>query len=158
MSFQALPNGTCVLVGDDSALLAEAAAAARERLGCKVFAGRAEYLMAKHSQGTFDALPLPERCAATMHLLTDLELLAHTDYFVGAPTPYNVFWERPDPSMWVRSVFFCKANQIVLVAWVRPNAATWALSPLCDQHRLLPFFMACHCVRAKWASRTCCSE
>ena len=77
-----------MLVGDDAALLAEAAAAARERLGCKVFAGRAEYLMAKHSQGAFDALPLPERCAATMHLLTDLELLAHTDYFVGAPAPY----------------------------------------------------------------------
>ena len=84
---QAMSNGTCVLVGDDAALLAEAAALAQERLSCKVFAGRAEYLMAKHQQGAFDALPLPERCAATMHLLTDLELLAHTDYFVGAPRP-----------------------------------------------------------------------
>ena len=90
LCFQTMANGTCVLVGDDAALLAEAAALAQERLGCKVFAGRAEYLMAKHSQGTFDALPLPERCAATMHLLTDLELLAHADYFVGAPSLCSV--------------------------------------------------------------------
>ena len=79
-----MANGTCVLVGDDIELLAEAAALARERLSCQVFAGRAEYEMAKHSQSAFDALPLHERCAATLHLLTDLELLAHTDYFVGA--------------------------------------------------------------------------
>ena len=104
-----MPNGTCVLVGDDAALLAEAAALAQERLGCKVFAGRAEYLMAKHSQGTFDALPLPERCAATMHLLTDLELLAHTDYFVGAPPPYLV--------VRVRQTLLCGSAQSY---WVKP--------------------------------------
>ena len=110
-----------MLVGDDAALLAEAAAAARERLGCKVFAGRAEYLMAKHSQGAFDALPLPERCAATMHLLTDLELLAHTDYFVGAPTPCLVAWVR----------------QTLLLGCAQPLEVSGPGPPRVDHHRLV---------------------
>ena len=80
---QPMGNGTCVLVGDDEAFLREAAAIAAKELGCKIFAGRAKYEMESHNQQKFDQLPLAERCAATMHLLTDLELLAHTDYFVG---------------------------------------------------------------------------
>ena len=80
---QPMGNGTCVLVGDDEAFLQEAAAIAAKELGCKFFAGRLKYEMESHNQQKFDQLPLAERCTATMHLLTDLELLAHTDYFVG---------------------------------------------------------------------------
>jgi hypothetical protein len=76
-----------VLVGDDEAFLAEAAAIAARELGCRIFAGRAKYELPQHDQQAFDSLPLSARCAATLHLLTDLELLAHTDYFVGAPPP-----------------------------------------------------------------------
>ena len=73
-----------MLVGDDEAFLAEAAAIAARELGCRIFAGRAKYELPQHDQQAFDSLPLSARCAATLHLLTDLELLAHTDYFVGA--------------------------------------------------------------------------
>ena len=80
---QAESNGTCVLVGDDEALLAEVAALARQQLGCQVFHG-AKYVMSAHVQQSFNRLSLEDRCAATLHLLTDMELLAHTDFFVGA--------------------------------------------------------------------------
>lgn len=83
VSAQPMGNGTCVLVGDDEAFLREAAAIAAQELGCKIFAGRLKYEMESHNQQKFDQLPLADRCTATMHLLTDLELLAHTDYFVG---------------------------------------------------------------------------
>ena len=77
-------NGTCVLVGDDAAFLAEATALAKQELGCKVFQGGKKYPMPAHTQWKFNSLPLDDRCAATLNLFTDLELLAHTDYFVGA--------------------------------------------------------------------------
>ncbi len=76
-----------MLVGDDEAFLAEAAAIAARELGCRIFAGRAKYELPQHDQQAFDSLPLSARCAATLHQLTDLELLAHTDYFVGARPP-----------------------------------------------------------------------
>jgi hypothetical protein len=75
------------MVGDDEAFLAEAEALAVERLGCKLFRGRAAYEMASHTQHVFNALPYDQRCAASLHLFTDLELMAHTDYFVGARRP-----------------------------------------------------------------------
>ena len=77
-------NGTCVLVGDDAGFLAEAAALAEQELGCKVWQGRSQYMLPMHSQQKFNHLPLEDRCAATLHLFSDMELLAHTDYFVGA--------------------------------------------------------------------------
>lgn len=76
-------NGTCVLVGDDAGFLAEAAALAEQELGCKVWQGRSQYMLPMHSQQKFNHLPLEDRCAATLHLFSDMELLAHTDYFVG---------------------------------------------------------------------------
>jgi len=75
------------MVGDDEAFLAEAEALAVERLGCKLFRGRAAYEGSSHTQHVFNALPFDQRCAASLHLLTDLELMAHTDYFVGARRP-----------------------------------------------------------------------
>ena len=80
-------NGTCLFVGDDEAFIAEAADLAQRELGCKVFADRAKYELPRHKQSMFNHLPLEERCKATLHLLKDLELLAHSDYFVGAPAP-----------------------------------------------------------------------
>ena len=77
-------NGTCVLVGDDEAFLAEATALAQRELGCKVFQGHKKYVMSSHTQWKFNSLPLETRCTATLNLFTDLEMLAHTDYFVGA--------------------------------------------------------------------------
>lgn len=81
---QAESNGTCVLVGDDEALLARVAALARQQLGCQVVLST-EHMMPAHVQQKFNRLALEDRCAATLHLLTDMELLAHTDFFVGAP-------------------------------------------------------------------------
>ena len=80
-----LGNGTCVFVGDDEVFIAEAADLARQQLGCAVFSERAKYELPRHKQSMFNHLPLEERCKATLHLLKDLELLAHADYFVGAP-------------------------------------------------------------------------
>lgn len=81
---QAMADGTCVLIGDDQALLREAEALAVERLGCKLFARREAYELSSHDQGTFNQLPLERRCRASLHLLTDVELLGHTDFFIGA--------------------------------------------------------------------------
>ncbi len=81
---QVMPNGTCVLVGDDEAFLREAQALAVERLGCKLFTKRESYEMSSHMQGLFNQLPYEQRCPASLHLLSDMELLGHTDYFVGA--------------------------------------------------------------------------
>ncbi|KAK9827988.1 hypothetical protein WJX81_005593 [Elliptochloris bilobata] len=83
---QPMGNGTCVFVGDDEEFIQEAAALAQRELGCKVFGDRAKYELPSHKQSTFNHLPLEDRCSATLHLLTDLELLAHTDYFVGSFT------------------------------------------------------------------------
>lgn len=80
-----LGNGTCLFVGDDEAFIAEAADLAQQQLGCAVFSERAKYELPRHKQSMFNHLPLEERCKATLHLLKDLELLAHSDYFVGAP-------------------------------------------------------------------------
>lgn len=74
-------------MGDDEAFIAEAAALAQRELGCAVFSERAKYELPRHKQSMFNHLPLEERCKATLHLLKDLELLAHSDYFVGAPAP-----------------------------------------------------------------------
>ena len=79
-----LGNGTCLFVGDDEAFIAEAADLAQRHLGCAVFSERAKYELPRHKQSMFNHLPLEERCKATLHLLKDLELLAHSDYFVGA--------------------------------------------------------------------------
>jgi len=81
---QPMADGTCVIVGDDEALLREAEALAVERLGCALFRGREAYEMSSHMQHTFNRLPYDQRCAASLHLLTDMELLAHADFFVGA--------------------------------------------------------------------------
>ena len=81
---QAMAEGTCVVVGDDQELVREAEALAVERLGCKLLTGRMAYAMSVHGQGASDAAQYEQRCRALLHLLTDIELLAHTDYFVGA--------------------------------------------------------------------------
>ena len=79
-----MAGGTCVLVGDDEAFLREAEALAVQHLGCKLFTGREAYEMSSHQQDTYNRLRHDQHCRATLHLLTDMELLAHTDYFVGA--------------------------------------------------------------------------
>ena len=35
-------------------------------------------------QSRFNSLPFEERCEQSLRLLTDMELMAHADYFVGA--------------------------------------------------------------------------
>lgn len=35
-------------------------------------------------QSRFNGLPFEERCEQSLRLLTDMELMAHADYFVGA--------------------------------------------------------------------------
>ena len=82
-STQAEGNGTCVLVGDDEVLLAKVTALAIQQLGCQVVLST-KHMMPAHVQQKFNRLSLEDRCAATLHPLTDMELLAHTDFFVGA--------------------------------------------------------------------------
>jgi len=103
---QIMPNGTCVLVGDDEAFLREAQALAVERLGCKLFTKRESYEMSSHMQGLFNQLPYEQRCPASLHLLSDMELLGHTDYFVGAARlrtcsrtsrPCSCYYRMPRP-------------------------------------------------------------
>ncbi len=80
-------NGTCVVVGDDHALVEETRALAQEALGCRLYAARLPFDRPRgHSQQDFNTSPLRSRCAAVHHLVADMELLAHTDYFVGART------------------------------------------------------------------------
>ncbi|KAK9838524.1 hypothetical protein WJX81_005090 [Elliptochloris bilobata] len=77
-------GGTCVVVGDDHALVAETGALARRALGCRLYAARLPFDRPDgHSQQEFNVASVRSRCAATHHLVADIELLAHTDYFVG---------------------------------------------------------------------------
>ena len=76
-------GGTCVVVGDDHALMAETGALARKAIGCRLFAARPFDRPSGHLQHDFNESPVRSRCAATHHLMADIELLAHTDFFVG---------------------------------------------------------------------------
>ena len=73
-----------MLVGDDQELLREVEALAVERLGCKLFTGHEAYETSSHVQGTLNGMQDDQRCRALLIMLMDMELLAHTDYFVGA--------------------------------------------------------------------------
>ena len=77
-------DGTCVMVGDDHALVAETGALARKAIGCRLYAARPFDRPSGHLQHDFNEAPVRSRCAATHHLMADIELLAHTDFFVGA--------------------------------------------------------------------------
>ena len=47
--------------------------------------------IAGHLQDLFNQQSFEDRCSGTVQLLIDMELLAHTDYFVGS---YNSRWPR----------------------------------------------------------------
>lgn len=91
---QAVADGTCVVFGDDQALLREVEALAVERLGCKLFTGREAYEMSSRMQGSFNSTQDDQRCRASLQMLVEMELLAHTEYFVGAAYP-----RAPQPAL-----------------------------------------------------------
>ena len=72
------------MVGDDHALMTETGALVRKAMGCRLFAARPFDRPSGHLQHDFNESPVRSRCAATHHLMADIELLAHTDFFVGA--------------------------------------------------------------------------
>ncbi len=47
--------------------------------------------MAGHLQDHFNQQSFEDKCSGTVQLLIDMELLAHTDYFIGS---YNSRWPR----------------------------------------------------------------
>ena len=48
-------------------------------------------MLAGHLQDHFNQQSFEDRCSRTVQVLIDMELLAHTDYFVGS---YNSRWPR----------------------------------------------------------------
>ncbi|BDA44737.1 hypothetical protein COCOBI_06-2150 [Coccomyxa sp. Obi] len=85
-SFQGMRGGTCVLIGDDHDAIAETGKLAWQHIGCTVVRPSKYYRNQGHHQGTFNSLPLQERCKETIQLIKDLEMMAHADYFVGSST------------------------------------------------------------------------
>ncbi|CAL8469684.1 g9225 [Coccomyxa elongata] len=79
-------GGTCVLIGDDQALVAETERLAQTHIGCRVVRPSRYYRSKGHHQATFNSLPLHERCRETKQLIKDLEMMANADYFVGSST------------------------------------------------------------------------
>ncbi|BDA45365.1 hypothetical protein COCOBI_07-1520 [Coccomyxa sp. Obi] len=72
--------GTCVIVGDDFERIQAAEALARKHLGCQIFRSTPYFRREGHVQYHFNHQEFPERCAGTVDFLTDIELLAHTDF------------------------------------------------------------------------------
>jgi hypothetical protein len=81
-------GGTCIFVGDDYRLLKEAEKLATSHIGCQTCylppepTGDTQF--SGHIQGAFNSLPQKLRCQGTQQLLVDIEVLAHTDYFIGS--------------------------------------------------------------------------
>eukprot|EP00884_Botryococcus_braunii_P012233 jgi/Botrbrau1/2100/Bobra.0093s0008.1 len=83
-TYPGVKGGTCVVVGDDAALVAELKELANADLGCKIYSPRAYHKKEGHFQPQFITMDLTSRCAATIQVLTDIEMLAHTDFFIGS--------------------------------------------------------------------------
>eukprot|EP00884_Botryococcus_braunii_P010355 jgi/Botrbrau1/19320/Bobra.0073s0052.1 len=77
-------GGTCVLLGDNTKLVNELKELAIKELDCKPYIPHSYHKKEGHFQPDFISMPLNARCDATVQVLTDIELLAHTDYFVGS--------------------------------------------------------------------------
>ncbi|KAK9840749.1 hypothetical protein WJX81_002183 [Elliptochloris bilobata] len=81
--FPDVQGGTCIILGDDHAWVAEASRLAQERINCTLQPLSPFYRQEGHKQAQFNSLPYEERCEQSMRLLTDMEIMAHADYFVG---------------------------------------------------------------------------
>ncbi|CAL8463226.1 g2760 [Coccomyxa elongata] len=81
-----MKGGTCLLFGDEHRSLVEMERLAKEHIGCRVAHGSRYYRAEGHHQQSFNMLPAQEKCRATKELITDLELMANADYFVGSST------------------------------------------------------------------------
>ncbi|KAK9918027.1 hypothetical protein WJX75_000668 [Coccomyxa subellipsoidea] len=81
-TFPHVKNGTCIIAGGDEALNAETAALAASLIGCKTFNRTAVHHQAGDPASVQHGSP-QAHCLLTRNLLFDLELLAHTDYFIG---------------------------------------------------------------------------
>lgn len=77
-------------MGDDPALIAQTRELVQKEIGCEIFFVRPpvpdKELETGHSQVKFNNLPLQQRCQGTIDLIVDIEVLAHTDYFIGSYT------------------------------------------------------------------------
>ncbi|CAL8469442.1 g8983 [Coccomyxa elongata] len=91
MTWPDVKAGTCVMMGDDQARISAASKLAAKEIGCKVFKGSPYYRKEGHLQDHFNQQSYEDKCSGTVQLLIDMELLAHTDYFIGS---YNSRWPR----------------------------------------------------------------
>ncbi|KAK9823120.1 hypothetical protein WJX72_000417 [[Myrmecia] bisecta] len=78
-------GGTCLLIGDDHALINRTRALVQSHVQCEVLL-RSMVVGTKHEQDDFNRLPLEQRCAATHRLIVDLSVMGQAEYFVGSPT------------------------------------------------------------------------
>eukprot|EP00884_Botryococcus_braunii_P015095 jgi/Botrbrau1/23587/Bobra.0141s0051.1 len=82
-TWPSVKGGTCIIVGDDGQQVAALSDLAAKKLGCRIYTPHPYHPKGGHSQGKFNEQVLPQRCAQTVQLIADMEILAHTDYMVG---------------------------------------------------------------------------
>lgn len=76
-------GGTCIIVGDDAEQVDALSSLAQKRLGCRIYLPH-HRPRGGHSQESFNQQSISERCTQTLQLLSDMEILAQTDYMVGS--------------------------------------------------------------------------
>lgn len=111
-------GGACIFVGDDHKLIDETAAIASKALTCKIVKRRKFHKksgfvqvqllnslakmitlsspavrlpkLAVLMQADFNQEPLEQRCQSSKHLIADMELMAHADYFIGRAITFSM--------------------------------------------------------------------
>ncbi|BDA51058.1 hypothetical protein COCOBI_17-2780 [Coccomyxa sp. Obi] len=86
-NFPGLKAKTCLLFGDDQRRVTQVEQMVKRHISCKVVHYGVRNNQAKgHDQEAFNIQPNEDKCDATKKLITDLELMAAADYFVGSGT------------------------------------------------------------------------
>ena len=85
MGEERLAGSLCIVVGDDMTVAKKMAKVAADALGCLIV-NRAipGPERSAHDADAFNASPLAHRCYAAQRIITDVEVLAAADIFVGA--------------------------------------------------------------------------
>ncbi|BDA44819.1 hypothetical protein COCOBI_06-2970 [Coccomyxa sp. Obi] len=83
-TFPSIRGGTCVMIGDEHAKVTEAAKAAERHLKCKSFRSSPFWRKEGFSQDMHNKEGFDVKCAGTVKMLIDMELLAHSNYLVAS--------------------------------------------------------------------------
>jgi hypothetical protein len=81
-------NAICVVIGDDAGYAHTVSQLAKKTLKCQSIVIRTASTQPGqngHFQDNFNAMGLEARCAQTKTLLTDIDLMASAQYFIGVP-------------------------------------------------------------------------